>query len=342
MYYFKKNSFIDLRIFNSNKARGMLNAMFGLYYVDMNIRYLIDSNWMYYLLRANKIPDKNILYLNSFKSYIHLIGKNIILPFQRSCFDILIMKLLFLVSLSTFIHDLHFLSNRTLLKKEFSIDKNKFHKFLLQKLKFFYYIFIIYISNYLYVDSKYVKRQIISIFKMESSLVPLKRIFLRSDIISINQPNVNSRKYDYYIPLTELKYKGLWALHKLVFENTTATVVLDSKFYDLASSILLRRNKYLNLLWEDLSHDSGLIEVLSNSKSTLCLSRYEGFGFVPHEARFFGSIPIVFNCSSFIEKPSDFFIKINLSNNTVFVPDIRNITNLYNFNNYENNHIICI
>ena len=303
-----------MRVFRNKNAFGLINAIVGHYYFNENVTFLIDSNWAEQMLLDSDIPSSHITKYNFFHFFSFVIGSKVVLPIPRACLDIFLLKILGLVDISTFVHDLHFLSKSKLLSNEFSGKLFYFKKFV--------YILTIRISNNIFTDSRLVKNQIKKLFGRNSLIIPVKRVFSLK-----NNRNVllgdSRRPYDYFIPLSNRLYKGFWALDRLVFENLNATIVVDSKYYTLVSKILLKSNPNVLIFHCDLSSDGALIDVYRNSKYIICLSRYEGFGLSPYEALYFGCIPFVFNCSSYLEVPNLVFNKIRI-NKKVFIPASNN------------------
>lgn len=322
---------IDLRIFyNSNNAFGLLNAMVGHFYLDSKIKYIINKKWMIDFLLENNIPIQNIIHINSFFDLKKIFGNTVILPIQRSKFDIILLRLLCLISLTTFVHDLHFLSKQSLLKREF-VGKYFF-------IKKYIYLFVIFYADKILVNSDIVKRQLKILLKKDSEKNTLKRVFLldKSEYVITTK---GIRAIDYFIPLNTREYKGFWALDKIVFENQNSTLLIDEKYYVKAKNILIAKNPYIEIVKMDLSLDSYLAKAYSISKATLCLSRYEGFGYIPYEACSFGSIPFVFECSAYIEVPDDVFLKLKIAEN-VEIPSLNNFLFTDKMEEYSKNHII--
>ncbi|MDD2303654.1 MAG: hypothetical protein PHP53_03075 [Prolixibacteraceae bacterium] len=322
---------IDLRIFhNSKEALGLLNAMAGYYYFDSKIKYIVNKKWMTDFLLDQQIPFLNIVHINSFFDLKIIYGSTVILPIQRSKIDIILLRLFRQIKLTTFVHDLHFLSKQDLLKKEF-VGKNIF-------LKKYIYLFVIYFTDNILVNSDIVKRQLKIILKKDSVRNTLKRVFLLDKSESDSNKKEN-RTIDYFLPLSTREYKGIWVLDRLIFENKNSTILVDDKYFNKVNSLLIIKNPYIKIIKRDLTKDSDLAKAYSSSKATLCLSRYEGFGYIPYEASSFGSIPFVFNCSAYIEIPDDVFLKLRIAKN-VIIPTLDHLLFTDKMEVYSRKHIV--
>ena len=289
--------YFDMRLFKGIAARGMINASIALLITNPNIRILINPNndqLIDLILRHGIDEDRLIkgrIILMSFKFY----SSTIILPFQRALPDVAVMAMLNFVTLETFVHDLHFLSRRALLTPNVSGLTHGFKKA--------WYLATIFLARTIYVDSTLVRRQIRLLFKRETIKVPIQRVFLSSDAGSSHEVK---RDLDYLIKLDGREYKGHWCLDALRFGNPTAIVGVEKGFFPEVKRILLAENPNLVLKPVDVLSDADLISAYRRSVNVLCLSRHEGFGFLPYEAAFFGSNSIVLRCSSFIEVSSVF------------------------------------
>ena len=295
---------VDLRIFHNASALGLLNAMAGYFYVDPNVRYLVDQPWMGDFLRRQKIPDGHIVPICAPRDLIALRGWTIILPLQRSRLDIIMLRLLGLITLKTFVHDFHFLSRRPLLAMEF--------KGRAAAIKRVIYLLVIRYADEILVDSRLVQRQVRRLFRRDSTLTRLKRIFVHDDLVSTASDR--PRSVDYFIPLSGRKYKGAWALDRLQFENPFSRVLVDSSHVEEVQRLIRPKNPHVEILHRNLRPEAALIGAFKDARTTLCLSRHEGFGFVPYEAAFFGSTPVVLNCTTYIEVSRDAFVKLPLDN----------------------------
>lgn len=300
---------IDLRIFRNDHATGLLNAMAGYFHVDPTVRYLVDQSWMGEFLRRQKIPDTHILPIDGLHDLIALRRWTIILPLQRARLDIVVLRLLGLITLKTFVHDFHFLSHRPLLAMEFPG--------LVAVVKRAVYLMVIRHADEILVDSRLVQRQVRRLFHRNSTLVCLKRIFVCNDLVSIATDRC--RSVDYFIPLSGRGYKGTWALERLQFENPFSRILVDSSHVEDVERLIGAKNPHVEIVHRDLRPEAALIDAFRDARATLCLSRHEGFGFVPYEAAFFGSVPVVLNCTTYIEVPGDAFIKLPLDK-TINVP----------------------
>lgn len=294
---------IDLRIFRNANALGLLNAMAGYFHVDPVVRYLVDQHWMSEFLRRQKIPDTQIVHVTGLGDLLALRRWTIILPLQRARLDMVVLRLLGLITLKTFVHDFHFLSRRPLLAMEFSGRAAAVKRAI--------YLMVIRHADGILVDSRLVQRQVRRLFHRDSTLVTLKRIFVRDDIgpVAGDQPP----RVDYFIPLSGRRYKGSWALDRLQFENPRSRVLVDSSHADEVRRLIGPRNPQVEIVHRDLRPEAALIGAFRDARATLCLSRHEGFGFAPYEAAFFGSIPVVLNCTTYIEVPREAFVKLPLA-----------------------------
>lgn len=296
------NKYIDLRILRGNKAAGIMNACIGLYYRNQQYVY-IHSHAHKKTLDKYKIPESNRLQLRTWRSYASICFSEIILPLQRPSLDIFFLSVFRIVELSCFVHDLHFLINKPLLKNEFVKDK-------FSSLKKLIYLFTIKYVKHVYVDSLLVKRQLASLFNIKAERVNLLRVFCSEDYQTIEP---QAQKYDYFIPSSQRLYKAFWALERIYFESPSPIIVVPKGYLHKVSASLIKNNPNVKVYEKDTTSDANLIECYRQSRFTLTLSRYEGFGFTPYEAGYFNSIPIVLNCSSYIEVPRKAFLKINIS-----------------------------
>jgi hypothetical protein len=296
-------SFIDFRILSSAKARGLINAMIGYKLIDPEVVYLVNQLWQKELLLENGVKRDKIVEVNRIADLRVISGGHVILPIQRARIDILILRLLRRISLAAFVHDLHFLSRRSLLRKEF---RGRF-----DLLKKYVYSFSIKYVDEILVDSRLVQRQVRRIYNRTSKIVKLMRVFSIDSTRGSNSP-AKVRDIDFFIPLSDCDYKGLWALSKLVLMDKSARILVNNIFLDRAEAFILKKNPCCTVIGVNLSSDTQLSEAYGRSKCTLVLSRHEGFGFSPFEAAAFGSSPIVLNCSSFIEVSKSCFYKIKI------------------------------
>lgn len=306
-------SFIDFRILSSPKARGLINAMVGYRLIDPRVLYLVNQLWQKELLLESGVKRDKIVEVAGIADLRVISGGHVILPIQRARLDVIILRLLRKISLAAFVHDLHFLSRRALLRKEF--------RGRLDLLKKFVYSLCINGVDEILVDSRFVQRQVRRIYNKPSKIVQLTRVF---SINLASDGNVLSdvRDFDFFIPLTDCDYKGMWALEKIVFKSKPSRILVNIMFLDKVEALIKKRNPDCSVVGIDLSSDSKLALAYSRSKCTLTLSRHEGFGFSPYEAISFGSSPIVLNHSSFIEVSSDCFYKKRSSENILIeAPD---------------------
>ena len=294
---------IDLRIFRNASALGLLNAMAGYFHVDPGVHYLVDQPWMGEFLRRQKIPDTQIVPVTGLRNLFALRRWTIILPLQRARLDMVVLRLLGLITLKTFVHDFHFLSRRPLLAMEFSGRAAAVKRAI--------YLMVIRHADGILVDSRLVQRQVRRLFCRDSTLVGLKRIFARDDIAPA--AGGQAPEVDYFIPLSGRRYKGSWALERLQFENPHSRVLVDSSHADEVRRLIGPRNPHVEVVHRDLRSEAALIDAFRDARATLCLSRHEGFGFAPYEAAFFGSIPVVLNCTTYIEVPRTAFVKLPLA-----------------------------
>lgn len=298
----RNSEFIDLRFFKSMVAMGIINAMVGYYYLDRNIRYIVNNEELKdYLLSMGIDPDSIVL-LTKMTDYRIIIGSTIISPFQRIKIDVLLLRILGLIKFKCFVHDLHFLSKKKVISVEFKKPDIYFKSFI--------YKSVIRFADHIYVDSIFVKRQLSLFFNKKSEVKVLKRVFsfTKNQIDSISKLN---KSYDYFLSLSNRSYKGLWGLSKLKFEDKNATVLIDKRFFDQAKSLLSKNNPNLVLKKTDTKTDFGLSKAYKSSKATISLSLYEGFGYIPYEACFFKSVPIVLNRTAYNEVPTNTFFKID-------------------------------
>lgn len=295
---------IDLRIFRNASALGLLNAMAGYFHVDPNVRYLVNQPWMVVFLRRQRIPDTHIVPVHGLRDLLALRRCTVVLPLQRARIDVIVLRLLGLITLKTFVHDFHFLSRRPLLAMEFSGRTAAIKRAL--------YLLVIRHADGILVDSRLVQRQVRRLFHRESSLVALKRIFVRDDTAAA--PAAQPPAVDYFIPLSGRRYKGSWALDRLEFENPRSRVLVDSSRAAEVRRLIARRNPHVEVIHRDLRPEAALIAAFKAARATLCLSRHEGFGFAPYEAAFFGSVPVVLNCTTYIEVAREAFVKLPLGN----------------------------
>jgi len=302
------NKYIDLRILRSDNAAGIMNACIGLYHRNQEIMYIHNYEHIK-TLDKYKIPKSNRLEIKTWRSYTSICFTEVILPLQRPSIDVFLLSLLGVVELSSFVHDLHFLIDKPLLRKEFQIDKLSYLK------KVIYLLTMKYVKH-VYVDSLLVKRQLASVFNIDAERVNLLRVFDSEDYQIIES---QAKKYDYFIPSSQRLYKSLWALERIYFESPNPIVVVPKGYSHKVSAGLIKNNPNIKVYEKDTTSDANLIECYRESRYTLTLSRYEGFGFTPYEAGYFNSIPIVLNCSSYIEIPGNVFLKINLSPK-IFIP----------------------
>jgi hypothetical protein len=185
------------------------------------------------------------------------------------------------------------------------------------------YILVIRYADEILVDSRLVQRQTKKLYHRNSTLICLKRIFFYDDY-ALTAPE-RPRKADYFIPLSGRKYKGGWALDRLQFEDPFSRVLVDSLHVDEVQQLIRPKNPHVEIVHRNLFPEAALIGAYKDSKATLCLSRHEGFGFIPYEAAFFGSTPIVLNCTTYIEVSRNAFVKLPL-NNTISVPSANKLT----------------
>lgn len=306
-------SFIDFRILSSPRARGLINAMAGYRLIDPSVLYLVNQQWQIELLLNSGVKREKIVEVAGIGDLRVISGGHVILPIQRARLDVLILRLLGKISLTAFVHDLHFLSRRALLRKEFRGRLDLFKKY--------YYSLCIKGVDEILVDSRFVQRQVRYIYNKPSKIVQLIRVF------SINLPSDGEvlshvRDFDFFIPLTDCDYKGMWALEKLFFKSKPSRILVNIIFSDKVGALIRKRNPHCDVVGVDLSSDSKLALAYSRSKCTLILSRHEGFGFSPYEAISFGSSPIVLNHSSFIEVGIDCFHKKSSSEDiSIEAPD---------------------
>lgn len=289
--------YFDMRLFRGIAARGMINASIALLFNNPNIKILINphNGELVDLILRHGIDEDRLIKVRVNMMSLKFYSSTIILPFQRALPDVAVMAMLNFVKLETFVHDLHFLSRRALLAPNASV--------LTHRLKIAWYLVTIFLARRIYVDSTLVQRQIRLIFKRETVKFPIQRVFLSGDADSSNDV---SRDMDYLIKLDAREYKGHWCLAALRFGNTQATVGVEADFFHEVKKILLIENPNLIIEKVDVLSDADLIAAYRRSVNVLCLSRHEGFGFLPYEAAFFGSNPIVLRCSSFIEVSSIF------------------------------------
>jgi len=306
--------------------------MSGYFYSDPQIKYLVNKNWMVEFLLDHNIPIKNIVFVNSFMDLKKIFGYSVILPIQRSKLDILALRFLRRIQLKTFIHDLHFMSTNNLLKKEFVGKKIALKRYI--------YLIVIHSVDQIFVNSNLVKRQVMILLKKESTLKSIKRVFVFNKNEYNEIKNVN-KTIDYFIPLSDRDYKGFWVLDRIKFEKPDAKVLVDKKYFDRAEKLLRKKNPNIRLLMRDLSLDIALAKTYSSSTATLCLSRFEGFGFLPYEAGSFGSIPIVFDCSAYIEVPDEVFLKLKIGDN-IGIPSVDHLSFPKGTKKYSNEHIVHI
>lgn len=320
---------IDMRIFTDLRARGMINAMIGESVNNENLIYLTNNTNAINLLIENQIKIDNIISFGDLKMFL----KNrksrylIISPLQRFRLDILLLRVFGKVKIGTFVHDLHYLSRREDLRKEFRGYASILKKYI--------YNFNILIADSLFVDSILVSRQIKKIFNRDSNRVHIKRIF----ISEINVESNCNKKFDYYLALNSRFYKGIWALNKVRFMQQDAKILIDKKYLDIIHEDLLRNNPELKIYSQDLESDTALQNAYKYSSATLYLSRHEGFGFVPYEAAFFGSTPITLNCTTYLEISKNILTKIPLEN-IISVPKLADLNNNICFLNLAKKHIL--
>lgn len=326
----RNSEFIDLRFFKSMVAMGIINAMVGYYYSDRNIRYIVNNKELKdYLLSMGIDPD-SIVPVTEMSDYRIIIGSNIISPFQRIKIDIFLLRILGLVKFKCFVHDLHFLSKKKVISVEFKKPNIYFKSFI--------YKSVIRFADYIYVDSIFVKRQVSLFFNKKSEIKVLKRVFnfTNNQLDSIDKLN---KSYDYFLPLSNRSYKGLWGLSKLKFEDKNASVLIDERFFDQAKSLLSKNNPNLVFQKTDTKTDFGLSTAYKSSKATISLSLYEGFGYIPYEACFFKSIPIVLNRTAYIEVPTNTFFKIN-SIKSMVIKSISSLEFNHNMSLIAKKHIV--
>ena len=288
--------YIDMRAFRSIQAIGMINAMVGFYFSRRNTYLLIkeaDFDMEKKLLEAG-IPTTNLIAVSSLLNVN--IKKNgvVVLPFQRISLELVLLRMASKIKVWTFVHDLHFLSRRKLLQD----DRGFFPKFV-RKLV---YIFTIKFCDQILCDSLLVQKQVKRIFNRESKKVRLLRLFQKSIVERI----VESRRFDYFIKLDAREYKGFWALPWLVFDDKSPVVAIEEQFFDRAVKVLADVNPDATFVKVNTKSDADLVRVYKSSKAVLYLSRHEGFGFVPYEAGFFGAVPIVLCCSTYIQSSPAF------------------------------------
>ncbi len=288
--------YIDFRIFRDRSALGVINAMIGVGLNNKNIKFLINKKWHKEILLNNKIKAENIIKLNFFNLYM-LYNQDITLPIQKLSLDIFFLNLLRLAKMNTFVHDLHFLSNKRILKKEFEGIKKYISKCI--------YIVVISFSNQIYVDSKFVQRQVKKIFNRKPVVRKIFRIFRNID------KHEQDREYDYYFHLTALEYKGIWAIKDLKFKDGKSKILLNKKYENQFKALVIDKNPMLQIEGIDLTEDKDLARAYMVSKVSVTLSKYEGFGFMPYEAAFFGSVPVIMNNTSYIEISKNHAYKIN-------------------------------
>jgi hypothetical protein len=322
---------IDMRIFKNINALGLLNAMLGYRYVNPGIIYLVNKSWMFDFLRLHQVPDEQIVSISGLRDLINLRKLTIILPMQRPRMDIIFLYFLGCIRVKTFVHDLHFLSRRPLLAIEFA-DPTFFIKRLI-------YLLAIRFSDEIFVDSNLVRRQVMKVFNRNSTLVILIRYFLSNDVSSVRVHEDVS--FDYFIPLGSLRYKGIWALDRLLFDDPFSRILVDSSKAEEVHRLVSARNPHVVIIHRDLRSETALSSAFRDARATLCLSRHEGFGFAPYEAAFFGSIPVVLNCSAYLEVPRGVFVKLPLGK-IIPVPMSSNLASNMAFQVLAKRHVLLV
>jgi hypothetical protein len=299
MNIYRDSYIIDMRILKDRKSFGLLNSTVGLQNIFKGIRYLVNQEWSKDLLINSGIdPSLIILSKNPFIDFLY-IGYQIVFPIQKPNLLFKILSFFNLITTHIIVHDLFYLSGNKLLKNEFNG--------IASEIKKIYYNHTIKNANYLYSFSTLVKRQLFLKFHKKCKLIDNQRIFL----INKNINNCN-KKYDFFLPLSDRIYKGFWILDRIYFKDSDVVLCINSKYYEYAKSILQKNNPSIKFVSLDLKTDESLVEVYKCSKFTLCLSRFEGFGFSPFEAATFESIPVVLNISAMIELDKNLFNKLKL------------------------------
>jgi hypothetical protein len=281
---------VDFRLFKGVSAIGMINAMIG-YVVDNPKCFVLinqKNDELIRLLKKYEIGPRRIITKASEAEFNNKIV-TFLLPFQRVPFDIFVKAMFGKACLQTFVHDLHFLSSRVLLRGK--------DNFIVRKIKAFLYLLTIKFSTQIFVDSQLVGRQISYILGRETRLYHLRRYFKKLDV----PVSPKSKDIDFFIKLDVREYKGLWALDRVIFKNPNSCVGIEAKHALLALPALSRRNPHLRYVLLDSTTEIDLIRAYMRSKVVLCLSRHEGFGFLPYEAAYFGSTPVTLKATSFIE-----------------------------------------
>ena len=311
-----KKSLVDLRILQDLGAKGLTNAMIGLYFQKENeISFITDNHDVKdYLIKFG--VKGNDIYKSDLASYKKLFfGElRLVMPIQRALLRDIMLSFCGLLKFDIFIHDFHFLSKRKLLLTN--------ENFFTKKIKKLYYFLTISVSREIYCDSTLVQRQIKKLLQRNAKMVKLVRIFKKSSIPN-NLPE--TKPHDYLIKLDVRSYKAEWALNKLKFRDKTARVAIDKNFFYEARKIIRQKNPFLNLIPVELHTDSQLIKAFQNSKVFLCLSRHEGFGYLPHEAQYFGCKSLVLKTTAFLGDDSDFF-KVHFYDE-IEIPEAKKIPN---------------
>lgn len=321
--------YIDLRFFYNSKAYGILNSMIGYGIFNTDIKYIVKGDFLISYLKDKGIDEERLVASNWIFHLKVIRGSIIISPIQRFSADSLILRVFGIIKLQIFVHDLHFLSKNILLKSEFSGFKSK--------LKSSVYLFNILHNDGVLVFSYLVQRQLKYLFNINSFKVTAKRVFYLEEF-DLHAVRDISHQFDYFIPLTDLNYKGLWALDKLIFEKKDALILVNKKFLSIAKEKLLLKNAKIKVVAATIDSDLELAKAYSISKVTLCLSRFEGFGFMPYEAAFFNSIPVVLNYTSYVEIPDNIFLKIK-NYKLITIPCSDHISFPTGTKNYIINHI---
>ena len=321
--------YIDLRFFHNSKAYGILNSIIGYGIFNTDIKYIVKGDFLISYLKDKGIDEERIVLSHWIFQLKVIRGCTIISPIQRFSADSLLLRVFGIIKLQIFVHDLHFLSKNTLLKSEFSGFKSK--------LKSSLYLFNILHNDGVLVFSHLVQRQLNFFFNIKSFKVTAKRVFYL-DEIDLKSVRDIPKQFDYFIPLTDLNYKGLWALDKLIFDKKDALILVNKKYLSIVKEKLVLKNVKIKVVSATIESDLELAKAYAISKVTLCLSRFEGFGFMPYEAAFFNSIPVVLNYTSYVEIPDDVFLKIK-NDKLITIPCSDHISFPIATKNYIVNHI---
>jgi|SaaInlStandDraft_1057018.scaffolds.fasta_scaffold81561_1 hypothetical protein len=291
---------VDFRVLKNQASKGLVASCIGLSFTFDHPYFLCDAEWQCSELKMAGVSDDRIMnFFSFFKLLMSGEKLEVIAPIQRPKVDTIILKVLGYIKLSTCVHDLFYRSNQKLLKMEFQS-----YFFLLKRL-----IYDITIKNVdeIYAFSKIVERQIKIVFKRTAVKIDNKKLLpVRT--------NYGDRGYDFYVILSNRKYKGFWKINDIRFPKGSV-VAINENYRDR-----INFGDDIDVVLIDDSDEEHLASY-QNSKCVVAVSRYEGFGFVPFEAGYYGAIPIILNCSAMIELPSEYFIKLRLTETVLKAPN---------------------